>query len=186
MRHAVSYGLTGARHRGQTSCAAGMAPLRILLVATTAATITVKPAPTPITRMGISRSHWIEDDVVVAVVVVEFESVCVLVPFVKVVLLVVAVETVVVWSTFMIATVLLCVRGGSVSSVEAVKAKSRSELVLERAILSRIDEHAFSDRRYAMETGIRRFPIQAEILSWFSTMGAPMTHWLIEPTRAPK
>jgi hypothetical protein len=43
----------------------------------------------------------------------------------------------------MIATVLLSVRGGSVNSVEAVKAKSRSELVLERAILSRIDKHAF-------------------------------------------
>lgn len=93
--------------------------------------------------MGISRSHWLEDDVVVAVAVVEVESVCVLVPLVKVVLLVVAVETVVVWSTFMIATVLLSVRGGSVNSVETVKAKSRSELVLERAILSRIDEHAF-------------------------------------------
>jgi hypothetical protein len=122
---------------------AGMTPLRVLLVATTAATITVKPATTAMTRMGIRRSHWLEDDVVVAVVVAEVESVCVLVSFVKVVLLVVAVETVVVWSTFMIATVLLSVRGGSVNSVEAVKAKSRSELVLERAILSRIDEDAF-------------------------------------------
>jgi len=168
LRHAVSYGLTGARHRGQISCAAGMTPLRILLIATTAATITVKPAPTPITRIGISTSHWIEDDIVVAVVVVE--SVSVLVPSVKVVLLVVAVETVVVWSTFMIATLLVSVRGGSVSSVEAVKAKSRSELVLERVILPRIDEHAFSDRRYAMETGIRRFPIQAKVLTRISTM----------------
>lgn len=143
MRQAVSYGLTGARHRGQISCTAGMTPLRLLLVATTAAKITVKPAPTPITRIGISRSHWLEDDVVVAVAVVEVVSVCVLVPLVEVVLLVVAVETVVVWSTFVIATVLLSVRDGSVNSVENVKAKSRNELVLERAIPPRIDEHGF-------------------------------------------
>jgi len=121
-----------------------MAPLRVLLVATTAPTTTAKPAPTPITRIGISRSHWFEDDVVVAVAVVEVVFVCVLVPLVEVVLLVVAVETVVVvWSTFVIATVLLSVRGDSVNSVETVKAKSRSELVLERAILSRIDKHVF-------------------------------------------
>jgi len=81
--------------------------------------------------------------VVVAVAVVEVVSVCVVVPLVEVVLLVVAVETVVVWSTFVIATVLLSVRDGSVNSVENVKAKSRNELVLERAIPPRIDEHDF-------------------------------------------
>jgi hypothetical protein len=43
---------------------------------------TARPAPNPISSMGISRSHWVEDDVV-------------FVPLVDVVLLVVVVVTVV-------------------------------------------------------------------------------------------
>ncbi len=72
-------------------------------------------------------------------VVVEVEFVCVLVPSARVVLLVVVAETVVVLGTYMIVAVLLCVRDGNADNVRIVTLKRRSELVLERAILSRID-----------------------------------------------
>ncbi|WP_455284418.1 hypothetical protein [[Eubacterium] cellulosolvens] len=71
--------------------------------------------------------------------VVEVEFVCVLVPSARVVLLVVVAETVVVLGTYMIVAVLLCVRDGNADNVRIVTLKRRSELVLERAILSRID-----------------------------------------------
>lgn len=71
--------------------------------------------------------------------VVEVEFVCVLVPSARVVLLVVVAETVVVLGTYMIVAVLLCVRDGNADNVRIVTLKRRSELVLERTILSRID-----------------------------------------------
>jgi len=73
------------------------------------------------------------------VVEVEVEFACVLVPPGKVVLLVVVLETVVVLGTYMIVAMPLCVGAGNVNTVKIVKVKSRSELVLERAVLSRID-----------------------------------------------
>lgn len=62
--------------------------MRLLWTATTAAIITVKQAPIPINRRGMSRSHWPDGDVVVAVAVVEVEFVRVLVPLAEVMLLV--------------------------------------------------------------------------------------------------
>ncbi len=116
-----------------------MTLLRLLLVTATAAIIRVRPAPIPITRIGISRSHCPEGEAVVAAVVVEVAFVCVLVAPARVVLLVVVAETVVVFGTYMIVAVLLCDRAGNVNVARIVKIKSRSELVLERTILSRID-----------------------------------------------
>ncbi len=40
------------------------------MIAIKAATITARPAPIPITSRGISRSHWTEDDVVLAGLVI--------------------------------------------------------------------------------------------------------------------
>ena len=77
----------------------GIILLRLRLDASTAPTIAARPAPTPITRRGISVSHCPEGDVTVPFVAVEIEVVCVLVSLVSVTLLVVAVYAVIVPGT---------------------------------------------------------------------------------------
>lgn len=75
VRQTTSYGFTAERHRGQIKFVGGIIRLRLLLKASTAPSMTLKTAPTPIIITGTNTSHEPDDvDVVVA-----DELVCVLV-----------------------------------------------------------------------------------------------------------
>ncbi len=147
MRQTASYGLTGARHRGQIMCMVGLRLVRLLVKSTAAANTMLKPAPIPINRIGISRSHRPDCDVVVAVAVVRVEVVRVPVSPVVVVLLVdVVTNTVVVWDVWVVVT--SCPETGAgplpaiIGSAKIVKVNRMSELALERAVFARTDTEA--------------------------------------------
>jgi hypothetical protein len=133
---AVSYGLIGVWHRGQISFTVGIVLLCLRLVASTPPTTAAKPAPTPMISIGISRSNCPRGEPTVLVVVVEFEFAHVLVALANVVLLVVVVKIVVVSDTYMIMGVPVRAGVSNVDTIEIVKAKSRSGLIWEEAILS--------------------------------------------------
>jgi len=130
--------LIGARHRGQIKWTVGLRLLRLLVAITMPAARTLKPAPTPIIKTGISTSHMSGVEVVVVVAVAELEVVCVLVSLVAVVLLVdVVTEVVVVSGRYLAARVSVSVTVGDVKSARIARESKTSELAPERPVVVR-------------------------------------------------